>query len=56
MYIEIFSKFPPLGSRIRYGNKEGTLNYINIFQNKGLVHFGDSQEWLDTEELSKGIV
>jgi cell fate regulator YaaT (PSP1 superfamily) len=54
MYTEIFSKFPPIGSRIKYGNKEGTLNYINIFQNKGLVHFGDSQEWLEQEELVKG--
>ena len=55
MYIDIFANFPPIGARIRYGNKEGTLNYINIFQNKGLVHFGDSQEWLEPEDLKKGM-
>jgi cell fate regulator YaaT (PSP1 superfamily) len=56
-YTEIFSKFPPIGSRIKYGDKEGTLNYINIFQNKGLVHFGDNaQEWLEPEELGKCAV
>jgi len=55
MYIDIFSEFPPVGSRIRFGEKEGTLNYINIFQNKGLVHFGDSQEWLEPDDLKKGM-
>jgi cell fate regulator YaaT (PSP1 superfamily) len=57
MYVEIFNHYPPLFSRIRHENKEGTLNYINIFQNKGLVYFGDnSQEWLTPEDLKKGMV
>jgi cell fate regulator YaaT (PSP1 superfamily) len=55
MYIEIFSEFPPVGSRIRHENKEGTLSYINIFQHKGLVYFSDnSQGWLEPEDLKKG--
>jgi len=54
MYVDIFRDFPPVGTRIRRENKEGTLTYINIFQNKGLVHFGDSQEWLTPEELKQG--
>ena len=57
MYIDIFRDFPPLGSRIRKEEKEGTLTYINIFQNKGLVHFPDNtQEWLEPEDLRKGLV
>jgi len=56
MYVDIFNDFPPVGAKIRSGNKEGTLTYINIFQNKGLVHFGDSQEWLEQDDLKKGMV
>jgi cell fate regulator YaaT (PSP1 superfamily) len=57
MYIDIFSNFPQPGSRIRSGNKDGTLTYINIFQNKGLVHFPDNtQAWLEPEELNKGVI
>jgi hypothetical protein len=56
MYVDIFRDFPPVGSRIRSESKEGTLTYVNIFQNKGLVHFGDSQEWLTPEELKTGAV
>lgn len=57
MYIDIFSDFPPVGSRISHGNKQGTLSYVNIFQLKGLVHFPDnSQEWLTPEELKKGTL
>jgi cell fate regulator YaaT (PSP1 superfamily) len=57
MYVDIFADFPPVGSRITVGSKQGTLSYINIFQLKGLVHFGDnSQEWLTPEELKKGTL
>jgi len=57
MYVDIFKDFPAPGSRIRSGNKEGTLTYINIFQLKGLVHFGDnSQEWMTPEDLKNGAV
>ncbi len=55
MYAEIFAQFPPLGSKITISKKQGTLNYINIFENKGLVHFGDgSQQWLAPEDFKKG--
>ncbi len=57
MYMDIYKEFPPLGSQIRLDGKQGVLNYINIFHNKGLVHFGDNgQEWLTSEELRKGAV
>jgi cell fate regulator YaaT (PSP1 superfamily) len=55
-YVDIFTDFPPIGARINAEGKEGTLTYINIFQYKGLVHFGDSQEWLAAEDLKKGMV
>ena len=57
MYVDIFADFPPVGSRITLGSKQGTLTYVNIFQLKGLVHFPDnSQEWLTPEELKKGTL
>jgi len=57
MYLQIFSDFPPIGSRVNHGVKQGTLSYVNIFQLKGLVHFSDnSQEWLTPEELKKGTL
>lgn len=57
MYLQIFDEFPPVGSRINHGSKQGTLTYVNIFQLKGLVHFPDnSQEWLTPEELKKGTL
>ncbi|MFP4165366.1 MAG: stage 0 sporulation family protein [Chitinispirillaceae bacterium] len=55
MYQELFSEFPPVGSRITIDGKSGTLSYINIFQCKGLVHFSDgSQQWLAPQEFEKG--
>jgi cell fate regulator YaaT (PSP1 superfamily) len=57
MYAEIFKDFPPMGCRMTLNGKVGTLNYINIFQMKGLLHYDDgSQEWLPPEELKKGTV
>lgn len=54
LYQAAFSEFPPLGSRVKADRKEGTLSYINVFKNMGLVHFQDgSQEWLTPEELGK---
>jgi cell fate regulator YaaT (PSP1 superfamily) len=55
MYIELFKQFPPLGSKVKINSKQGMINYINIFQNKGLVYFEDgSQEWLTPEDFQKG--
>lgn len=57
LYVDIFKSFPAIGSRIGYNQKTGTLNYINIFVNKGLVYYDDgSQEWLDPEEFKKAKV
>lgn len=57
MYVEIFKDFPPVGSQITLEGKQGTVNYINIFEGKALVYFQDSgQEWLTPEELRKGTV
>jgi len=56
-YSEIFKDFPPMGCRMTLNGKIGTLNYINIFQGKGLLHYDDGgQEWLTPEELKKGTV
>ncbi len=56
-YLEIFRQFPPLGSRITLNGKRGILTYVNIFQNKGLLHYEDGgQEWLAPEDLKKGTV
>ena len=57
MYLDIFKNFPPLGSQITLGKRQGVVNYINIFQEKALVYFPkDGQEWLSAEELKKGII
>ncbi len=57
MYAEIFKDFPPMGCRMTLNGKVGMLNYINIFQMKGLLHYDDgSQEWLTPEELKKGTI
>lgn len=57
MYIEIYKDFPVIGSQVTMNGKKGTLNYINIFQTKALVHFADgTQEWLTSEDLKKGTV
>ncbi|MCX7725430.1 MAG: hypothetical protein N2053_01145 [Chitinispirillaceae bacterium] len=57
MYVEIFKKFPPIGSRIKINEKSGVLSYINIFEMKGLLVFDDqTQEWFTEEELKKGII
>jgi len=55
MYLEIFKEFPPIGSRITLDGKRGILTYINIFENKGLLHFdGGGQEWLPPGQIKKG--
>ena len=57
VYVDLFKDYPPLGSRITIDNKQGTVNYINIFQGKALVNYDDSgQEWLTPEDLKKGKV
>lgn len=57
VYSEIFKDFPPMGCRMSLNGKMGSLNYINIFQCKALLHYDDgSQEWLTPEELKKGTV
>ncbi|KMQ52356.1 Signal peptidase-like protein [Chitinispirillum alkaliphilum] len=54
-YQEIFAEFPPVGSKVTIDEKQGTLSYINIFENKGLVHFSNgSQQWLPPQEFKKG--
>jgi cell fate regulator YaaT (PSP1 superfamily) len=57
MYSEIFKDFPPMGCRMTLNGKIGSLNYINIFQGKALLHYDDgTQEWLPPEELKKGTI
>ncbi len=57
MYVEIFKDFPPIGSQITLDGKQGVLNYVNIFQGKGLVYFHDAgQEWMTPEEMKKGTI
>lgn len=57
MYLDIYKNFPPLGAKIKFNDKEGTLTYINIFRDKGLVQFPDnSQEWLEPDVLKESVV
>ena len=57
MYLDLFKEYPPLNCRIKINGKKGTLCYINIFHDKGLIHFDEGgQEWYSPEELKKGIV
>ncbi|MBN1578585.1 MAG: hypothetical protein JW913_18625 [Chitinispirillaceae bacterium] len=57
IYVDSFKEFPPVGSQITIGEKKGVLNYINIFEGKGLICFHDNgQEWLTPEEIKKGTV
>ncbi len=56
-YLDIFKKFPPLNCRITLNGKTGTLTFINIFQEKGMVSFDEGgQEWFTVDELGKGAV
>lgn len=56
-YLDIFKNFPPLNCRITLNGKTGTLTFINIFQEKGLVNYDEGgQEWLTPDELRKGVV
>ncbi len=56
-YLDIFKNFPPLNCKITLNGKTGTLSFINIFQEKGLVNFDEGgQEWFTPDELGKGIV
>ena len=57
MYVDLFKDFPPIGSQITIGEKKGVLNYINIFEGKGLIYFHENgQEWLTPEEIRKGKI
>lgn len=57
LYTEIFKDYPPLGCRITLNGKIGTLSYINIFNNQGLIHYDEGgMEWLPPEELKKGKI
>jgi cell fate regulator YaaT (PSP1 superfamily) len=54
-YQEVFSDFPQLNSGVTVNGKKGVLTYINVFENKGLVHFGDGPDrWLTPQEIRKG--
>ena len=53
-YLDIFKNFPPLNCRITLNGKTGTLSFINIFQEKGLVSYDEGgQEWLTLMSCGK---
>ena len=57
IYQECFKEFPVMSSEIKIKNKNGFLNYINIFENKGQVRFQDgTSEWYSPKELQKGLI
>jgi cell fate regulator YaaT (PSP1 superfamily) len=57
LYLDLFKSFPELGSTIRLAGKRGTLTFINIFTEKGLLRFEDgSQEWLTSDDIKKGTL
>lgn len=54
-YQDIFKNFPPHGTAVVIDKKTGTLTYINVFENKGLVRFEDgTEEWYAPEIIQKG--
>ena len=55
LYQELFKAYPETGSKVTVNGKNGTLAFINIFIDKGMVRYDDgSQEWLSPDEISKG--
>jgi cell fate regulator YaaT (PSP1 superfamily) len=56
-YCEVMKQFPPVGSTLKINNKEGVLNYINVFTSNGFLHYSDgSEEWLPLEQIKTGSV
>ncbi|MBD3391424.1 MAG: hypothetical protein GF418_05190 [Chitinivibrionales bacterium] len=54
-YQEIFKRFPQPNSRVTVNGQEGTVNYINVFDNKALVHFPNGpDQWLTADEIRRG--
>jgi cell fate regulator YaaT (PSP1 superfamily) len=55
LYLELFKAYPQLGSKVTVNGKTGMLDFINIFNDKGLLRFEDgTQEWLSSQDISKG--
>ena len=53
MYTEVLHKFPPIGSSVRVREKNGTLSFVNVFQEKGFVRFPDhTEEWIPLAEFA----
>ncbi len=54
-YQECYKDFPPLNSSVTVNDKKGALTFINVFDKKALVNFGEGPaQWLTAEELEKG--
>ncbi|MBN1131120.1 MAG: stage 0 sporulation protein [Chitinispirillaceae bacterium] len=55
LYQSIFKAFPEIGSRVKINGKNGMLDFINIFSDKGLIRYEDgTQEWLGADDITKG--
>jgi cell fate regulator YaaT (PSP1 superfamily) len=55
LYQEVFKAYPEIGSKVRIDSKGGTLDFINLFSDKGLIRYEDgTQEWLTPDEIKKG--
>jgi cell fate regulator YaaT (PSP1 superfamily) len=56
VYQNVFKHFPPAGSKVKIGSKEGTIYQISVFKNAALVHYPDkTEEWLDADSIKKGV-
>lgn len=56
LYQELFKAFPEIGGKCKIDGKNGMLDFINIFTQKGLIRYEDgTQEWLTSDEIKKGF-
>ena len=55
LYQEVFKAYPEIGGRIKIDARNGILDFINVFTEKGLIRYEDgTQEWLTPDEIKKG--
>jgi cell fate regulator YaaT (PSP1 superfamily) len=55
LYQEVFKAYPEIGGRVKIDARNGILDFINLFTEKGLIRYEDgTQEWLTPDEIRKG--
>lgn len=55
MYTCVLKQFPGVGSGVRIDGKQGTLSFVNVFDELGQVQFEDrTSSWCTCEQIKKG--